>query len=245
MSKSKVKEDLTGRQFSRLTVIEQADDQILPCGQHKIMWLCECSCKEHNRIIVRSSHLKDGSIQSCGCLYRETRSEIGKKYHDWVIKDGVVWGQFSNGKWFCFSESRFEQFKDLYFSMVSGYARTCIDEKNVLLHKLIYPDVTVDHIDRNRLNNTDENLRPCTTAENTRNSSLRRNNNSGFTGVYWYQKNKKWAAEIIVDGQKIPLYYGDSKEGAIKARLSAEAKYFGEFAPQRHLFAEYGVEYKK
>ena len=27
-----------------------------------------------------------------------------------------------------------------------------------------------------------------------------------------------------------------NKEGAIKARLEAEAKYFGEFAPQKHLF---------
>ena len=32
-----------------------------------------------------------------------------------------------------------------------------------------------------------------------------------------------------------------NKEGAIKARLEAEAKYFGEFAPQRHLFEQYGI----
>ena len=31
------------------------------------------------------------------------------------------------------------------------------------------------------------------------------------------------------------------KEDAIKARLMAEKKYFGYFAPQRHLFEEYGV----
>lgn len=33
-----------------------------------------------------------------------------------------------------------------------------------------------------------------------------------------------------------------NKEGAIKARLEAEAKYFGEFAPQKHLFEQYGIK---
>lgn len=243
MGKRKVREDLTGKQFGRLTVIEQADDNILPCGQHKTMWLCECSCKEHNRVIVRAGHLKSGRTNSCGCLYKESRHEIGKKYHDWVIKDGVVWGQFSSGEWFCFSESRFEQFKGMYFSINnSGYARTCIDGKSVLLHHLIYPNSIVDHIDRNRLNNTDGNLRPCTIAENVRNSSLSINNTSGFTGVCWYTTQQKWSAEIKVDGKKINLYYGDSKEDAIIARLEGEAKYFGEFAPQRHLFEKYGIK---
>ena len=31
------------------------------------------------------------------------------------------------------------------------------------------------------------------------------------------------------------------KQDAIKARLQAEAKYFKKFAPQRHLFKQYGV----
>ena len=31
------------------------------------------------------------------------------------------------------------------------------------------------------------------------------------------------------------------KDDAIKARLEAEAKYYGEFAPQRHLFKEYNI----
>ena len=33
----------------------------------------------------------------------------------------------------------------------------------------------------------------------------------------------------------------DKIEDAIKARLEAEKKYFGEFAPQRHLFEQYGI----
>ena len=32
-----------------------------------------------------------------------------------------------------------------------------------------------------------------------------------------------------------------NKEDAIKARLQAEATHYGQFAPQRHLFEEYGI----
>ena len=35
-----------------------------------------------------------------------------------------------------------------------------------------------------------------------------------------------------------------NKEDAIKARLEAEAKYYGDFAPQKHLFEEYGIVLK-
>lgn len=37
----KVKEDLTGRVFGRLTVIKQVDDYIEPkSGKHRSQWLC-------------------------------------------------------------------------------------------------------------------------------------------------------------------------------------------------------------
>ena len=37
------------------------------------------------------------------------------------------------------------------------------------------------------------------------------------------------------------LGYFNIKEDAIKTRLEAEAKYYGEFAPQRYLFKQYGI----
>lgn len=57
-------EDLTGRKFGRLTVLERTENK---GGQ--TMWLCECECGTQK--IVRASHLKTGAIQSCGCLMRE------------------------------------------------------------------------------------------------------------------------------------------------------------------------------
>lgn len=55
--------DLTGQKFNRFLVLEYL-------GNSK--WLCRCSCGTIK--IVKGSHLKNGSIQSCGCLFRELAS---------------------------------------------------------------------------------------------------------------------------------------------------------------------------
>lgn len=53
---------------SRLTVIERAEDYIDKNGQHRIMWLCKCSCAAHNKIIALGKDIKNGHTKSCGCL---------------------------------------------------------------------------------------------------------------------------------------------------------------------------------
>ena len=47
--------------------------------------------------------------------------------------------------------------------------------------------------------------------------------------------------QITKDKQQKYLGCFSDKEIAIKVRLEAEAKYFGDFAPQRHLFEQYGI----
>jgi hypothetical protein len=114
------------------------------------------------------------------------------------------------------------------------------------LHKYItnVKDSIVDHIDRNPLNNRKSNLRKATPQQNSINSSLSKNNTTGFIGV-WEQKSlnkNKWCAELMLNRKKVFREYFETKEEAIVARLKAELKYFGkEFAPQRHLFEEYGI----
>ena len=99
-----------------------------------------------------------------------------------------------------------------------------------------------DHIDRNTLNNRKNNLRPATSTENSQNRSKYKNNTSGFTGVIWDKKTNKWRAQIQHYKRNISIGYFENKEDAIRARLNAEKKYFGEFSPQKHLFKEYGIE---
>ena len=250
----KVREDMTGWKMwehgvpdSRLTVIKQVDDYINKKGEHIAQWLCECNCKEHNQIIARSGNLKNGNTKSCGCIQREKVFERSKKYNKYNLSGEYGIGYASNtGSEFYFDLEDFEKIKNYcWFETTnkSGYRsiRGRINSNgHCPIHQLIFGEYC-DHINRNTLDNRKSNLRQCTVQENNRNSSMRKDNKTGYIGVMWSAKDKKWRSEIRVDKKGISLGYFKNKEDAVKARLEAEAKYFGDFAPQRHLFEEYGI----
>jgi hypothetical protein len=86
-----------------------------------------------------------------------------------------------------------------------------------------------DHIDHNTLNNTEENLRVCTSSQNAQNRSRYSSNTSGYKGVYHYKKG--WRAQIKAAGSK-PQYLGTYKtpEEAALVYDKYATEYFGEFA---------------
>lgn len=63
----KAREDLTGRVFERLTVIEYAGYEK---KSKSSMWRCKCECGKE--VTTRRSHLINGDSKSCGCLTRFT-----------------------------------------------------------------------------------------------------------------------------------------------------------------------------
>lgn len=111
------------------------------------------------------------------------------------------------------------------------------------MHKLIVNYHICDHINRNPFDNRKNNLRAAEHRENDRNRSLLSSNTSGVTGVSWDKYRQKWRAYIKVDDNWMQLGRFMDKDDAIRARLEAEAKYFGEFAPQRHLYEQYEIKY--
>lgn len=126
----------------------------------------------------------------------------------------------------------------------SGYFATRINDKIVLLHRLITncdDDLVVDHINKDKLDNRKSNLRICKQQENCCNGSKSINNTSGIIGVTWDKNRNKWQAQIMINYcNKILGRYID-KNDAIITRLKAELEYFGEFAPQKHLFEQYNI----
>jgi AP2 domain len=88
-----------------------------------------------------------------------------------------------------------------------------------------------DHIKvGDTLNNQDDNLRIATNAQNMWNSGKRKNNKSGFKGVWWSKVSSKWTAQIRVGEKKIHLGLFDTAESAHAAYCDAALKYHGEFA---------------
>ena len=66
-----------GTKFGRLTVLKSPE---LKDGRY--YYLCRCSCEEENEVLVRNDWLKDGTTRSCGCLKKETKYELVKKFRE-------------------------------------------------------------------------------------------------------------------------------------------------------------------
>ena len=115
-----------------------------------------------------------------------------------------------------------------------GYVVVKINGTQDYLHRIVFGAASgeiIDHINRNKLDNRLANLRKCTTKENCRNSSISKNNQSGFNGVSYRNDRKKYRAYIMVDRKQLNLGYYQNIQDAMQARINAENVYFGEFAP--------------
>jgi len=83
----------------------------------------------------------------------------------------------------------------------------------------------VDHIDGDRINNAENNLREVTSAENKRNLAIPAHNSSGAIGVSFSKTKKKWRAYIGVgDQRQSHLGYFTTEQEAKAARRTAEAQ---------------------
>lgn len=89
--------------------------------------------------------------------------------------------------------------------------------------------LAVDHINGNTLDNRRENLRCCTHAENMRNRGKSVNNKSGYRGVTFHNRDRKYQAQIKVDNKRLFLGYFETAEEAHFAYSEASKKYHGEF----------------
>ena len=93
-----------------------------------------------------------------------------------------------------------------------------------------WPVQKVDH--RNRVTYDDRwcNLRTATNSQNAANCKRNTRNQSGYKGVRWMSRNKKWQARIRANGKLQSLGLHISAELAQAAYIKAAKKHFGEFA---------------
>ena len=102
------------------------------------------------------------------------------------------------------------------------------------MHRLVLrvtsPNTEVDHRDVDGLNNQRSNLRKVTHAQNLQCRKMSGKNTSGFSGVYWNRKTKKWTANINFDKKTKYLgQFSSAKAAALRYNKAAKLA-FGKFA---------------
>jgi hypothetical protein len=91
------------------------------------------------------------------------------------------------------------------------------------------PGQQVDHANHDTLDNRDSNLRLTDKAGNMRNQRKRRGA-SQFKGVTWDKVNRRWRAQIQMNGRGYHLGRFDAEAEAALAYDAAARDMFGEFA---------------
>lgn len=142
--------------------------------------------------------------------------------------------------------------KFTWFKDKNGYAVSSVKQKErnkkhtYRVHRVILEienrEIEIDHKNRKTWDNRKSNLRITNHRNNSYNCSIQKRNTSGFIGVSYEKKSGKWRAFLCRNRKYLLSKSFALKDEAIKARLKAELEYYGiEYAPQRHLFKEYGI----
>ena len=235
-------EDITGYKFGRLTAIRQTDMKSTSVSDNgAYLWECKCDCGGPNSICYYSRYRLIGSnpVQSCGCLYEESRGEASKKYNTYDLDNydfGV--GYADNGTYFFFKKEDYDKIKEYCWWYDGRYviAHTLDGDKyttkNIRMHRVVMDigdreDINVDHKNLIRYDCRKCNLRRADDYENSMNKNVAHLSPTGVVGVR--KQNNKWAASIKVRGKSINLGLYDNFDDAVKARTDAEIKLFGEF----------------
>lgn len=95
------------------------------------------------------------------------------------------------------------------------------------VHGIFPPQV--DHKNTVKSDNRIDNLRVATSTQNNCNVGATSRNKSGYKGVSWYPRFKKWRACIKKDGKQRHLGYFSSAEEAALAYESSGIDLHGEF----------------
>lgn len=112
----------------------------------------------------------------------------------------------------------------------------CIEKENrsviIYMHRLILanPAQHVDHKDQNGLNNQKSNLRLGSKAQNLMNRGVNKNNKTGFKGVSFNPRTKKYRVAIMYKRKWISGGEFINSSLAAKRYNELALRHFGEFA---------------
>lgn len=104
--------------------------------------------------------------------------------------------------------------------------------KMISMHRYLMgvsdPNIIIDHIDGNGLNNQKNNLRACTTPDNLKNRRSKGTKTSKFKGVTQKGVSNQWVSHISVDKKRLYLgTYASEMDAAVAYNIAAKEHHGG------------------
>jgi len=142
--------------------------------------------------------------------------------------DDADYDELSKYKWYAHKEGR-------SFYAVRGYSQESGNRSIIRMSRQILglepgDKRQADHQNHNTLDNRQDNLRICSNWENLINRRADSNSTSQFKGVSWDKENKKWRADISINGVRKNLGRFMLEELAALAYDMVAIREHGEFA---------------
>lgn len=214
-------EELVGKEFGNLTVLEYAGQLDSPNEGHKrSTYRCKCKCG--NEVFVTRVNLLSGKQTSCGNCQS-------------IIDEGR-WYRYvdSAGDSFIFDKDDLVLARSYTWKVNPyGYAAAKENKKTLIFSRLLLAagdGEFVDHINGDTRDNRKENLRLASKLENQRNMRIPIHNSSGYKGVSYRTDRGKYRAYISIHNRLVHLGYFEKAEEAAHAYDEAARFFYGEFA---------------
>lgn len=195
------KNDLTGNKYGRLTVLGDVGKRT---KNGKVLWHCLCECGTVT--FVRTDHLKNGSITSCGCLNEEKKRER--------FKD-LTGSETDNFK---IVDRAYSKNQRVYWNCICKHCGNHIELQSNQIER--YSSCGCK---QNR--STKERMAEISDPESLKTNKPTVRSTTGVRGVYFNKRKKKY--QIFINVDKKTTYLGSSVDlnDAAAIRRNAEIDY--------------------
>lgn len=200
-------EDYIGKKFGKWTILEDA-----PKKYNLIRVKCKCECGKEN-ILYLTKLIRGKTICCKKC------SHALSKYFDRNILNGRLYHIWSGMKNRCknFAHCGYKYYGAKGIKVCDEWLNNFENFYNWAINNGYNDTLTIDRINT-KGNYEPNNCRWISREIQSINKIKQKNNISGYTGISYHKKNKKWASYVIFNKKHIHLGLFNTQKEALEAR---------------------------